>query len=178
MTGVHGNNCNTLNYVSRRICALEGSSVNISSVYSFPFHTEPHSKSWYKKKQNYEEKNETLAEAAGRVEYHDNMKNQHTLTIKNVEKNDSAEYRFRFHDDTGSKVGVTLTVTGNSGDYIYCCRSDLLTSTPCMDWSQCTGKKDFSKINNSPKCATLSRNDIREGGHTSTNQIIHVPISS
>lgn len=146
MTGVLGNNCYTLNYASERICALEGSSVNISSLYSLPNHTEPNSKSWYKKKS--EEKDETLTEAAGRVEYHDNMIDQHTLTIKNVEESDSAEYRFRFHDDTGSKVAVTLTVTGNSEDYIYCCQSDALTSTPCLDWSQCTGKQDFSKINN------------------------------
>lgn len=62
---------------------------------------------------------EKLTEAAGHVEYHDNMKNQHILRIKNVKKNDSAEYIFRLEqDDKGWKPtylpGVIVTVTGKS----------------------------------------------------------------
>ncbi|XP_036965549.1 uncharacterized protein LOC119025724 [Acanthopagrus latus] len=40
--------CWTVNHVSRRICAVQGSSVNISSEYSHPDSQQPQSKSWYR----------------------------------------------------------------------------------------------------------------------------------
>ncbi|XP_055363958.1 sialoadhesin-like [Betta splendens] len=105
-------NCWTVNYVSRRICALEGSSVNISSEYSHPENQKPNFKVWYKIK----EQAENLTEAAGRVEWRETDKNHHILTFKKVKKNDSAEYAFRAH--TGEPAerrsdvpGVTLVVT-------------------------------------------------------------------
>uniref|UniRef100_A0A3Q0QU43 B-cell receptor CD22 n=1 Tax=Amphilophus citrinellus TaxID=61819 RepID=A0A3Q0QU43_AMPCI len=105
-----------VNYVSRRICALEGSSVNITSEYSHPDNTKPENKCWSKKGRSDDEDSETLIDAAGRVEYHSNMKNQHILTIKNLKKNDSGEYTFRFKKDhkgwTQSDLpGVFLIVT-------------------------------------------------------------------
>lgn len=110
----------SVNYVGRRICALEGSSVNISSEYSNPNSQQSNCKLWYKIKRSCKEDAENLTEAAGRVECHDNMKNHHTLTINNLMTNDSGEYRFRpQQDDEGQKQsfpGVTLIVTGNSVD--------------------------------------------------------------
>ncbi|XP_047433355.1 uncharacterized protein LOC125003442 [Mugil cephalus] len=105
-------NCWTVNYISRRICALKGSSVNISSKYSHPHKKKPKSKSWYK----VETSGEQLIEDAGRVVFHDNMKNQHVLTIKNLKKEDSAEYKFRLQGDDEERKrddvpGVTLVVT-------------------------------------------------------------------
>ncbi|XP_047434829.1 carcinoembryonic antigen-related cell adhesion molecule 1-like [Mugil cephalus] len=106
-------NCWTVNYISRRICALKGSSVNISSEYSHPHKKKPESKSWYK----VETSGEQLIEDAGRVVFHDNKKNQHVLTIKNLKKEDSAEYKFRLQGDDEERKrddvpGVTLVVTG------------------------------------------------------------------
>ncbi|XP_074486919.1 uncharacterized protein LOC141765012 isoform X3 [Sebastes fasciatus] len=98
-------NCLSVNYVSRRICALEGSSLNISSEYSE--NQQPKYKSWYKIKRRGKEKAEELIETAGRVTYHDNMKNHHILRINNLKKDDSAKYTF-----TLQKPGVTLVVTG------------------------------------------------------------------
>ncbi|XP_078131266.1 uncharacterized protein LOC144533619 isoform X2 [Sander vitreus] len=86
-------NCWSVNYVRRTICALEGSSVNISSEYTFPKNSRPTSKIWYKKSSGNQEKEE-LSQVAGRVEYHD-KNNHHILTINNLKKNDSAEYTFR-----------------------------------------------------------------------------------
>ncbi|XP_039858304.1 B-cell receptor CD22-like [Simochromis diagramma] len=108
---VQDKNCWRVNYVSRRICALEGSSVNITSEYSHPDNMKPEFK-WRKDKVEDEE----LIEAAGRVEYQDNMKNQHILTINNLKKNDSGGYTFRFNKDhegwTQSDLpGVFLIVT-------------------------------------------------------------------
>ncbi|GAA6221687.1 uncharacterized protein LOC108887217 [Lates japonicus] len=110
------NNCRRVNYVSRRICALQGSSVNISSEYSYPDHLQPQSKFWYKIKRGGEEADEKMSETVGHVEYHDNKNNHHILRIINLKKNDSAEYIFRLQTDDGQKQsdnpGVTLVVTG------------------------------------------------------------------
>ncbi|XP_042073250.1 carcinoembryonic antigen-related cell adhesion molecule 21-like [Haplochromis burtoni] len=113
---VQDKNCWRVNYVSRRICALEGSSVNITSEYSHPDNMKPEFKCWSKKWRKDKVEVEELIEAAGRVEYQDNMKNQHILTINNLKKNDSGGYTFRFKRDhkrwTQSDLpGVFLIVT-------------------------------------------------------------------
>ncbi|CAI5681147.1 unnamed protein product [Oreochromis niloticus] len=113
---VQDKNCWRVNYVSRRICALEGSSVNITSEYSHPDNMKPEFKCWSKKWRKDKVEVEELIEAAGRVEYQDNMKNQHILTINNLKKNDSGGYTFRFKKDhegwTQSDLpGVFLIVT-------------------------------------------------------------------
>ncbi|XP_039857753.1 uncharacterized protein LOC120715039 [Simochromis diagramma] len=113
---VQDKNCWRVNYVSRRICALEGSSVNITSEYSHPDNMKPEFKCWSKKWRKDKVEVEELIEAAGRVEYQDNMKNQHILTINNLKKNDSGGYTFRFNKDhkrwTQSDLpGVFLIVT-------------------------------------------------------------------
>nr|XP_024656574.1 B-cell receptor CD22-like isoform X2 [Maylandia zebra] len=113
---VQDKNCWRVNYVSRRICALEGSSVNITSEYSHPDNMKPEFKCWSKKWRKDKVEVEELIEAAGGVEYQDNMKNQHILTINNLKKNDSGGYTFRFNKDhegwTQSDLpGVFLIVT-------------------------------------------------------------------
>ncbi|XP_076585224.1 uncharacterized protein LOC143319864 [Chaetodon auriga] len=113
---VEDKNCWSVNYVRRRICALKGSTVNISSQYSHPNYQQPKSKSWYKIKTSGEVVWEQT-KAAGHVQYHDNMKNPHILTLNNLKKNDSGEYIFRLQQQTaGWKLsgppGVTLVVTG------------------------------------------------------------------
>ncbi|KAK2817374.1 hypothetical protein Q5P01_025565 [Channa striata] len=108
------NNCWSVNYVSRRLCALEGSSVNISSKYTRPHDKEPKSDFWYKI-QIGEEEAEKMVEDSVRVEYHSNQ-DHHTLTISNLTEEDSARYTFTLKDGQGCKVseltGVTLVVTG------------------------------------------------------------------
>ncbi|XP_039469149.1 uncharacterized protein LOC120440536 [Oreochromis aureus] len=96
---VQDKNCWRVNYVSRRICALEGSSLNITREYSHPDNMKPEFKCWSKKCRKDKVEVEELIEAAGRVEYQDSMKNQHILTINNLKKNDSGGYTFRFQKD-------------------------------------------------------------------------------
>ncbi|XP_034756333.1 uncharacterized protein LOC117961633 [Etheostoma cragini] len=107
-------NCWSVNYVRKRICALEGSSVNISSNYSFPNNSRPTSKIWLKKGMG--NKAKELREVAGCVEYYD-KNNHHILTITNLTKNDSAEYTFRLGQQENKWKesdfpGVMLVVTG------------------------------------------------------------------
>lgn len=103
-------------YVNRRICALEGFSVNISSEY-FHSSNETGEKFWFKKKRPGDDDPETLTKNS-RVEYHDNMKNHHMLRINNLQKDDSAEYiftnSFQWSLWNFDLPGVILVVTGNS----------------------------------------------------------------
>ncbi|KAL3996839.1 procollagen-proline 3-dioxygenase 1 [Sarotherodon galilaeus] len=73
----------------------------------------PEFKLWIKKWRTGDKELENPIEPSGRVEYHDNVKNQHTLTIKNLTKNDSGEYTFilKRHDKELKLPGVFLIVT-------------------------------------------------------------------
>ncbi|XP_053181738.1 carcinoembryonic antigen-related cell adhesion molecule 21-like [Scomber japonicus] len=106
----------SVNYIRRRICVLEGSSVNISSQYLYPDNKKPSSKVWYKINRSDKEETVKPTEDAGRVQYADNMNNQHILRINNLKKNDSAEYTFKLLKDDGgwesNRLGVTLIVSG------------------------------------------------------------------
>lgn len=119
ISGLDDKNCWSVDYVSRRICALQGLSVMIASIYSHPDNQPPKSKLWYKI--SGKEEDGELIEAAGRVEYRDHVKNRHVLIIRNLKKNDSAEYRFSLQRGGKQKKadlpGVTLVVTGTSSDY-------------------------------------------------------------
>ncbi|XP_041839366.1 uncharacterized protein LOC121638579 isoform X2 [Melanotaenia boesemani] len=112
---IYGASCEHKNYVSRRICALEGSSVNISSVYSYISWS---TKLWYKIIRNAEEDSgaAALVEASGHAEFHADEKNKSTLRINDLRKNDSAEYMFCLQGDEICKrsavPGVMLIVTG------------------------------------------------------------------
>lgn len=93
---------------------MEGSSVNIASEYLHPNNLQPKTKFWYKTKRSQKDA-EKLIEDAGRLEYHDNMNDLHILKIKNLRKNDSAEYAFRHERyEKFDSPGVTLVVTGSS----------------------------------------------------------------
>lgn len=124
-SGADDKKCWSMNYVTRRICALEQSSVNISSVYSNALQT--YKKVWYKNKR----REEFLMTNSAHVEICDQM-NQSTLRINDLQRDDSAEYKSRFHKPRQNKThqhkphqhneswkqldlpGVTLVVTGNS----------------------------------------------------------------
>ncbi|XP_029911210.1 uncharacterized protein LOC115361741 [Myripristis murdjan] len=106
-----GQNCWSVNYVSRRICALEGSSVDIYCNYSYPSDKTFQPTDWYKTSGM---KPEILNNAAPHVEYDDNM-NQNIMRIKNLTKSDSAEYKCynSYTKWSYSRFpGVTLVVTG------------------------------------------------------------------
>ncbi|XP_040892393.1 uncharacterized protein LOC121180808 [Toxotes jaculatrix] len=107
-----GHACWNVNYVSRRICALQGSSVNISSENLYPVNLKPF---WYKVKNSNKEDAEELS-SAGRVKYRD-MNGHQILQITNLTRNDSAEYTLRIQTYNNKRKwsifpGVTLVVSG------------------------------------------------------------------
>ncbi|XP_047434997.1 B-cell receptor CD22-like [Mugil cephalus] len=107
-------NCYRVNYISRRICALKGSSLNISSEYSHPDNQQPESKIWYKVKENIEKEDQQLTGETRNVKVYDNARNQHILTLNNLKKKDSAEYIFRIktnYEQVSGSPGVSLVVT-------------------------------------------------------------------
>ncbi|XP_067355304.1 sialoadhesin-like isoform X2 [Channa argus] len=114
--GTGDNYCWSVNYENRRICALQGSSVNISTIYSHPHNQQPTSKYWYKIRRRGEGETEVMMNAAGRVKCYDNM-GRHILEIKHLQKNDSALYTFKVQRFDGKWkqsdfAGVTLVATG------------------------------------------------------------------
>ncbi|XP_042244182.1 uncharacterized protein LOC121880752 [Thunnus maccoyii] len=104
--------CMQWNYVSGRICALEGSSVNISVEYSGI--RQDSSKLWNKTEIGGYKDAESEINNTGRVKYDDSMENHHILTIDNLQKSDSGEYTFRVKNYKEPKdlPRVTLVVTG------------------------------------------------------------------
>ncbi|XP_050926380.1 B-cell receptor CD22 isoform X2 [Lates calcarifer] len=105
--------CFSVNYVRRRICALQGSSVTIISEYSYPDSPPSLAKFWYKIKRSGGEAAEKVTSDSGWVEYCDNLKNRYTLTINGLQKDDTAEYIFRLMlpREEFDFPGVTLVVS-------------------------------------------------------------------
>ena len=120
VSGVQGESCWRVNYMKQRICALIGSSVNISCNYSYPTGHQLLEGYWFTTWESREENPTKLTEVShyeGRVEFSGQTRNHHILTIKNLTESDSAEYKFRFHTNQkggryGGYPGVTLNVTG------------------------------------------------------------------
>ncbi|XP_051765745.1 carcinoembryonic antigen-related cell adhesion molecule 1-like isoform X11 [Ctenopharyngodon idella] len=103
--------CWDVTYTSRRVCALMGSTVDISCTYSHPSGYTVNKTFWhYDRPGDFKDLREKH-QFAGRVEYVGN-----TLRIKELKMNDSGEYRFRIITDTtggtySGTPGVILTVT-------------------------------------------------------------------
>ncbi|CAI5681327.1 unnamed protein product [Oreochromis niloticus] len=105
--------CNKVNYSNRRICAVKGSSVDISSTYN-NFERVIQSTSWFRSGRGSEDLRED-SQYAGRVELIETERKRSTLRIRDLTESDSAEYHFKFKTqrfEWGSSLpGTTLTVT-------------------------------------------------------------------
>ncbi|XP_036955112.1 uncharacterized protein LOC119020083 [Acanthopagrus latus] len=100
--------CRSVNYLTRRICSPEGSSVNMSSVES----EFDHQLLWSKVKRRDEEPEILKEEKSSQLEFHVSAE-QRALTINNLTRDDSAEYILKwFHTDLSGLFGVYLVVTG------------------------------------------------------------------
>ncbi|XP_031667402.1 B-cell receptor CD22-like isoform X4 [Oncorhynchus kisutch] len=107
---VQGHNCWRVTYTKRRICALKGSTVDISCSYTHPTSYIEQGSFWFTQKHPVDVR--SYPESAGRVEYN---RNHHTMTITHLTENDSAEYKFRLKTTNKGRFsglpGVMLTVT-------------------------------------------------------------------
>ncbi|XP_044047682.1 B-cell receptor CD22-like isoform X10 [Siniperca chuatsi] len=118
---IQGQNDWGVTYTSTQICALKGSTVEISCSYRYPsrinsLNTTVEKTFWVTEMNGKEHVDlRTESEYAGRVQYSCNEKSC-TLRITDLRESDSAEYKFRFITNqpggsfTGSP-GVTLSVT-------------------------------------------------------------------
>eukprot|EP00063_Salmo_salar_P035841 XP_014010676.1 PREDICTED: uncharacterized protein LOC106577265 [Salmo salar] len=120
--GVRGQNCWSVTYPHQGVCALKGSSVDISSTYDSGYDTIT-SSLWFSPKRSDSWKDELIPEDlntdpgyAGRVEYAGEERGHATLRITDLREEDSAEYKFIFNTESSgwgySFPGTTLTVTG------------------------------------------------------------------
>ena len=106
-------------YSSTEICALKGSTVDMSCTYRYPSTVQRvENRFWFTKESNgvYMDLR-TDPEYSGRVQYICSNKDC-TLRITDLRERDSAEYKFSFITDQEDgrhygSPGVTLSVTGN-----------------------------------------------------------------
>ncbi|XP_045061196.1 B-cell receptor CD22 isoform X2 [Coregonus clupeaformis] len=107
----------SVTYTPQSICALKGSTVQLSCSYRYPSGTVTTTFGFTKMYavENYVSLSDD-PDYKGRVTYRSDKKNVHTLTITDLRESDSATYKFRFiTDQTGGRYtgdpGVTLSVT-------------------------------------------------------------------
>ncbi|CAI5681330.1 unnamed protein product [Oreochromis niloticus] len=124
---VRDDSCNRVNYSNRRICAVKGSSVNISSTYN-SYESLIQSTSWFRSGRGSEDLRED-SQYAGRVELIETERGRSTLRIRDLTESDSAQYHFKFKTQSfewkSSLPGTTLTVTdvqvrGSTGRQLDC----------------------------------------------------------
>ncbi|KAL7404084.1 hypothetical protein ABVT39_009245 [Epinephelus coioides] len=109
---VHGQTCNRVTYNSRSICALKGSSVDISCTYK-SYEDDVESKLWFSHSQPGDITEDS--QYAGRVQVLETKGGHSTLRITDLRESDSGQYRFKFKTPSfeweSSLAGTTLTVT-------------------------------------------------------------------
>ncbi|XP_043079490.1 sialoadhesin-like isoform X2 [Puntigrus tetrazona] len=107
---VSQSSCWDVTYTSRRVCAVVGSTVEISSTYSHPPGHTVRKTFWHYGPSGDSKDLHKEPQFSGRVEYVENK-----LRIKDLKISDSGEYRFMLFTDLNGRYigspGVTLTVT-------------------------------------------------------------------
>nr|XP_029509301.1 uncharacterized protein LOC115124072 isoform X2 [Oncorhynchus nerka] len=144
---VRGESCMNVTYTHQSICALKGSTVDISCFYTHPSWHNVTEVSWFNKWESGVNKDLSLnPEYADRVEYHRQTEKDSTLRITDLREEDSAEYRFTFktnniewgHSFTGTTLSITDlqvkvtpgTVTEGSWVILTCSTTCTLTEIP------------------------------------------------
>ncbi|XP_037394893.1 uncharacterized protein LOC119263560 [Pygocentrus nattereri] len=110
-------------YTPERVCALKGSSVDLSCSYKHPEGLTVTKSLWFIESQwKFGAEPEDVRESdqyEGRVQYSRTL-NSCRMTITDLRESDAHRYSFRFYTDHpdgrySGRPGVTLSVTGNSG---------------------------------------------------------------
>ncbi|XP_078022568.1 cell adhesion molecule CEACAM5-like [Epinephelus lanceolatus] len=150
---VFGQICNRVTYSNRSICAVKGSSVNISCMYnSSEDHVE--SRLWFSPERSDQWMNaEDLSkdsQFAGRVQVIDTEGGCSTLRITDLRESDSAEYHFKFttpsFEWSSSLPGTTLTVTALQVRVIRKTVHQSHTEAQLFCWSSCSPAGHFSFV--------------------------------
>ncbi|XP_071204164.1 B-cell receptor CD22-like [Salvelinus alpinus] len=106
--------CWSVTYTHPKICALKGSTVDISCSYTYPSNHEIKTAFWFTKLSGMEAEDlSSMPGCEGHIEYLGDKKSNCTLRITDLRLSDSAGYRFRFITSgekfTGSRVSLTVT---------------------------------------------------------------------
>ncbi|XP_045569334.1 B-cell receptor CD22 isoform X5 [Salmo salar] len=148
---VLGQNGWSVTYTTQSICTLEGSTVELTCSYTYPSSYTVTTTFWFTKMETGVEPEDIGQdpENAGRLEYHGDKKNGHTLRITDLRESDSATYKFRFiTDQTGGRYygdpGVTLSATAlqvkvtptrsATSKTLTCSTTCTLTGNPTYIW--------------------------------------------
>ncbi|XP_047433463.1 uncharacterized protein LOC125003523 [Mugil cephalus] len=121
LTCFYGQTCNKVTYTDRSICAIKGSSVDISCIYSHYYYS-VESKFWFSRDRSRQWMNPSQPEDlskdsqySGRVQVLEPETRRSTLRITNLRESDSSEYNFKFKTPRfewrSVLPGTTLTVT-------------------------------------------------------------------
>ncbi|XP_052384016.1 B-cell receptor CD22-like [Oncorhynchus keta] len=106
--------CWSVTYTHQSICALKGSTVDISCSYTYPSNHEIKQAFWFTKWSGMEAEDlSSVPGYEGHIEYLGDKKSDCTLRITDLRLRDSAGFRFRFITSGGMFSGspVSLTVT-------------------------------------------------------------------
>ncbi|XP_045070327.1 B-cell receptor CD22-like [Coregonus clupeaformis] len=106
--------CWGVTYTHQSICALKGSTVDISCSYTYPSYHEIKKAFWFTKWSGIDAEDlSSVPRYEGHIEYLGDKKGDCTLRITDLRLSDSAEYRFRLITSGGKFAGspVSLTVT-------------------------------------------------------------------
>ncbi|XP_029595844.1 sialoadhesin [Salmo trutta] len=114
---VRGESCMNVTYTHQSICALKGSTVDISCFYTHPSWHNVTEVSWFNKWESGVTKDLSQdSEYTSRVKYHRQTDKDSTLKITDLRERDSTEYKFRFKTVNAewgyTFSGTTLSVTG------------------------------------------------------------------
>ncbi|KAJ8262670.1 hypothetical protein COCON_G00151270 [Conger conger] len=152
VSGVLGQNRWGVTYTPERICALNGSSVDMRCTYSYPTSHKVQKAFWFINWDPWDPKDLSLdPEYSGRVEYPGNLNTDCTFRIKQLRETDAKTYYFRFLTDSADgkytgQPGVSLTVTAlqvrvNPGSVtegqsvtLTCNTTCTLTGSPVFTW--------------------------------------------
>uniref|UniRef100_A0A3B4H8Z8 B-cell receptor CD22 first Ig-like domain-containing protein n=1 Tax=Pundamilia nyererei TaxID=303518 RepID=A0A3B4H8Z8_9CICH len=133
------------------ICAVKGSTVDISCSFKHPSRVNVLKRVWFTKGNNYNPEDlKTDPVYAGRVSYSSDWKSC-TLTIRDLRESDSAVYKFRFETDRADFTGlpgVTLTVTGKIFNYTSvrnCYEHDCVDANPTANYTWYKEDEDSEK---------------------------------
>nr|XP_024000267.1 uncharacterized protein LOC112078193 [Salvelinus alpinus] len=108
--------CWSVTYTHQSICALKGSTVNISCSYTYPSYHEIKKAFWFTNWSGMDAEDlSSVPGYEGHIEYLGDNESDCTLRITDLRLSDSAGFRFRFITSGEKAAGspVSLTVTGN-----------------------------------------------------------------
>ncbi|KAF5897921.1 B-cell receptor CD22-like, partial [Clarias magur] len=115
---IQSQKCWGVTYKTKHVCALKGTSIDLSCSYKHPADLTVRKKVWFIGKKGVAEPVDVREdeEYQGRVQYTQSSQNKCGLRITNLTERDAQTYRFRFYTDdrTGKytgQPGVSLSVT-------------------------------------------------------------------